>query len=679
MTQFTIPESIAKQIFNDSANLSCLAVVNQTFRNLAYLKASEIFQCLSADYGNLAMQWAFQNLDKKETSIAFQIDQLFARAGVRETRREAPVSTNPYSSLHLVDYMAPFVEAEGISALFYAIFSEAGPLLKKKMVSKRLSENPLEKAMQFKSILSQNRDELLSIERLSLEGADLRYLPKEISCLSGLKWLNLSGNRFHFLPTEVCSLRNLECLYLDNGALLSLPKEIGQMKTLKVLSVNRNMLVSLPEEIGELVELRALFVAYNKLKKLPASVKNLQMLKQLYLNNNCLKELPDALGDLAALQIFSASKNRIKKLPEGFSRLAQLEVFVMQDNLFDTFPAPLQRVESLREVYLCRNQIVVCLEEFPPGVRVHAEGNLDIGMGDVLSIAKVAPAAFFSTYSSLKEHKWKEFVDLPYHSFGPHVMDQGLYREREPGFMDSMYRCVNFLNSISFQRFSYNHYSLLLRNSISHLPPDIKMLSGEEGEGQWWRVDQDCEPCDLPINTFSPAAKVEFSALNEWISYLFGQEMRLGDVIKGFDDPSTWAVTYRLMHTEQRKTLFHFFLSEFVIEMQSAVEKKGVFRAIVRFTKSLEWMHAQRTELRRADKLLMDFLLTQYGFHPTLMNCSIPPHCQSIDEWMVFAEEGLTNWKNEVMWLEKSRRRIDIDEESDIAPMEIGPGLDSDG
>ena len=75
---------------------------------------------------------------------------------------------------------------------------------------------------------------------LKLDNSKVKYLPKEIGCLTKIKTINLSDNNIQTLPDEICDLENLEILDISNNGISKLPTNIIQLKKLKVFIFGGN-------------------------------------------------------------------------------------------------------------------------------------------------------------------------------------------------------------------------------------------------------------------------------------------------------------------------------------------------------------------------------------------------------------------------------------------------------
>ena len=113
------------------------------------------------------------------------------------------------------------------------------------------------------SICKLNRDasfpdtfwQLTGLERLSLLGNNLTYIPSQIGQLSSLTYLNLSYNNLVSLPDEIYQLTNLTRLHLQNNKLESISEDIGKLTNLTTLDMDNNQLTKLPKSIGKVANL----------------------------------------------------------------------------------------------------------------------------------------------------------------------------------------------------------------------------------------------------------------------------------------------------------------------------------------------------------------------------------------------------------------------------------------
>ncbi|OEL18901.1 hypothetical protein BAE44_0020080 [Dichanthelium oligosanthes] len=132
-----------------------------------------------------------------------------------------------------------------------------------------------------------------------LRNADL----VDICGLIWLRCLTLKGARINLLPKEIGRLKRLWILNVSNTGIRCLPREVGELQQLKILDVSNTMVESLPEEIGKLKHLNALYARNSRVKELPSQIRELQYLQRLYVSNTLVEELPMEIGELKNLKI----------------------------------------------------------------------------------------------------------------------------------------------------------------------------------------------------------------------------------------------------------------------------------------------------------------------------------------------------------------------------------------
>ncbi|KAM7224583.1 adenylate cyclase [Rhypophila decipiens] len=107
-----------------------------------------------------------------------------------------------------------------------------------------------------------------------------------------LKILNLAGAQLASIDESFNNMLSLERLVLDGNYFVSLPNTIGNLKRLEHFSIPNNSLGKLPAEIGCLQELRVLDIRGNNLRKLPMEIWWANKLETLNASSNILDNFP---------------------------------------------------------------------------------------------------------------------------------------------------------------------------------------------------------------------------------------------------------------------------------------------------------------------------------------------------------------------------------------------------
>jgi len=226
-----------------------------------------------------------------------------------ENMKKVPPSIGELSELESIDlYIMPIKELPN-------------ELIKlKKLKALTLFRINLEKIPPFIGEIS----ELESLIIKDNEVYKIKEIPEELFKLKKLKELTIGdGNRIGYdkkisiIPTSIGKLSELEKLQLDGNQIKELPNELFQLKKLKELSFNLNDIETIPSAIGNLSELELLSIDSNGIKKLPDELFNLKKLKELKLRSNLIEEIPPSIENLTELEKLDLYDNFIKELPDS--------------------------------------------------------------------------------------------------------------------------------------------------------------------------------------------------------------------------------------------------------------------------------------------------------------------------------------------------------------------------
>ena len=380
---------------------------------------------------------------------------------------------------------------------------------------------------------------------------------------------------------------------------------------------------------------KALNLSGKNITRLPKEIKFFRSLEKLDLENNQIKMLPKQFLKLERLRVLNLANNPLAVLPKGFETAFPLLKFLCLTNYPDSILSTVVNAENavqLVDLFLIRqifNQPLERLENISP---------------DTLEDEK------YATYWQLDSNKWKEGVDGQFHVHGPLVFDQGLHRGSvEPGFYTSLLSGYHFLSQNFGRKIDATFYLELHATLCAHFDKkNTQTLIGKDKIGTFRTVNNPISASfGPPYYALTATGAVEFYALSNELSNLYGPDFNLGKILPSPNDPHTYTIYYHPMEAPQVRAIFNHFVKNFYQEVDLAHDQEKILRAIARLFQQLEWLHAPVDGAGRTDTALLNFLLTEYGFHPVLLKYPYLSSCRGLDEWVAVLKEGLIAWEDE--------------------------------
>lgn len=255
-----------------------------------------------------------------------------------------------------------------------------------------------------------------------------------------------------------------------------------------------------------------------------------------------------------------------------------------------------------------------------------------------------------------RENKWMECVDGRYHHLGKYVFDRGAHAGTvEPGFIASMEETFNFVHSFINSKIDADWYLLLHKHTCAHFNGDpTAFLMGQEKVGVF-RNSDDYINCTLTgYYEVTPEARAEFQALDQALKQEFGDSYGLGEMVYTNASETATRLNYKPMSRVQIRNIFNKFLLEFYREIDRSTSHDQRLWAIAKLHQRLEWLHPVRDGTARTSTALLNKFLTDYGFHPAILEY---PHVSSsygLARWKQYLQNGLLKW-------EQQRARLNLD------------------
>lgn len=248
-----------------------------------------------------------------------------------------------------------------------------------------------------------------------------------------------------------------------------------------------------------------------------------------------------------------------------------------------------------------------------------------------------------------KEGKWRECIDGRYHNLGKHVFDTGAHKGTvEPGFIASMERSFPFVQDKLGQKIDADWYLTLHKLTCAHFNGDPTVyLMGQEKVGVF-RNTEDQVQCGLNgFYAVSREAKAEFEALDAELKRELGEAYGLGRMNYTYRFRSDMNLSYKAMSRDQVRRVFDRFLHAFYTEVEGTASPDAKLLAIARLHQRLEWLHPVRDGTARTSTALLNKHLSDYGFHPALLEYPHVSSSYTLHQWTAYLKNGLLKWELE--------------------------------
>jgi hypothetical protein len=254
-------------------------------------------------------------------------------------------------------------------------------------------------------------------------------------------------------------------------------------------------------------------------------------------------------------------------------------------------------------------------------------------------------------YFGLGEEKWMECIDGTFHDKGKYVFDRGLHGGTiEPGFIANMERAFEFAGQYLNRKIDAKWYLQLHKRTCGHFNGDSNIyLMGQERVGVFRNGGVGAN--FKGVYRMTDQALKEFKALEDELKRIYGDSYGLGVFLDR--GPGALFLNYNSMTETQVRTLFNKFLNDFYQEVERGATDDQKLMAIAKIQQRLEWLHPVLDGTARTSTVLMNKLLTDYGFHPAILEY---PHLSStygLQQWFEYLKDGLKKWEQKKVSLGK--------------------------
>lgn len=217
--------------------------------------------------------------------------------------------------------------------------------------------------LNFNKLNLKRRDirHLSKVEDVLLAGNGIKKLPDNVGCLR-CESLNLSKNQISTLPKSFAKMKQARYLIFYDNAFETIPVELAGFKDLKHLDFYKNNIKEIPDFIGDMDNLQQLFLSFNKIEEIPDTLRNLKRLKYFYIHHNELHFLPDWITEMDSIERFGVGFNHLLDLPD-VSKMKALKDFDCEHNLLERFPWELLEKPDMEMINARNNAFMLTDEE----------------------------------------------------------------------------------------------------------------------------------------------------------------------------------------------------------------------------------------------------------------------------------------------------------------------------
>lgn len=334
-------------------------------------------------------------------------------------------------------------------------------------------------------------------------------------------------------------------------------------------------------------------------------------------------------------------------------------------------------------------------------------------MKEILRQNKIIPSQeeAYQTFWGLKKGWWKQIIDGVHHQFGPEVYDKGLHGGHiEPGYLKSIKKACkdisqHFEDSITFDQYKNIHHiscshfkgkkndTLMEADQIDRFRNDITTMRCAIPNFKEWKEAHDIMIMnenakfitDPNIKSLLKNALPEaMNKMKKLESEQLEMQNKIEDLLKKMGEKynlqpknhstcgkgaDCFSITYKCKDEEllanTTSKIFDTYnksMQQLRIQTLKSLKVPGVSHDQVKkeyqqkakeniatLFAELEWLHPWIDGQGRSDLVLLNYLLTQEGLNPAILEEPYFSSSASIEEWIIYLEKGLERWKRDFL------------------------------
>lgn len=240
-------------------------------------------------------------------------------------------------------------------------------------------------------------------------------------------------------------------------------------------------------------------------------------------------------------------------------------------------------------------------------------------------------------YWALGDQKWKEYVDGQYHQYGRNVFATAAHGgSQELGYVDSQERAAIYVSDTLGQKLTPRMYLRIHSLVAGHFTGDdnnVCMSANNVGvfRRDYTSIQFNCGP-------ISPEGLSEIATIEP--SLFIMEESTSGE----------YTFLYTERTSEDVEQIFNQFTNDYYREIAQASTDDEKLQAIAWFYKKIELLHPVWDGSGRTDYAVLQKLLVENGFTPTIMHDpNKDPTRLPINELVQKIKEGFANRRNLLM------------------------------